>query len=174
MKIAKEQGLDKDARLTTPGDFYFNNLTAFVENKVCFYECSKCTKPYFGGIIDCEQEMGIENTTKREDLMCQTCLIKETSYGSNICNKGHGSEYIDWKCMYCCSVAEFNCSGGSQWYCDRCHRSHFNKKLHDCKGINCPLGVPHPSPGYDFKESAFPLGCSLCRAEIPKFHRMIN
>ena len=54
MKIAKSQGLDRDKRVTTPGDFYYNNLMLFVEAKVCFYMCSKCVKPYFGGLIDCE------------------------------------------------------------------------------------------------------------------------
>ena len=57
MKIARQQHLDKDPRLTTEGDFYFGNLMAFVEAKVCWYMCSKCSKPYFGGLIDCEQEL---------------------------------------------------------------------------------------------------------------------
>ena len=54
MKIARSQHLDKDPRLTTEGDFYFGKLMAFAEAKVCFYMCSTCAKPYFGGLIDCE------------------------------------------------------------------------------------------------------------------------
>ena len=98
MKICKKEGLDKDERLRTPGDFYFNNLMAFCEAKVSFYMCSRCEKPYYGGLIDCEQEMGIEDTTRREDLICRPCLMKELSIGSNICMRGHGADYIDWKC----------------------------------------------------------------------------
>ena len=117
MKICKKQSLDKDPRVTTPGDFYYNNLMAYAEAKVSFFQCSKCEKPYFGGLIDCEQEMGMEDTTRREDLICRPCLIKTMSIGSNICKMGHGADYIDWKCMYCCSVALFNC-GGAKWFCD--------------------------------------------------------
>ena len=57
MKIARSQHLDKDPRLTTEGDFFFGKLMAFAEAKVCFYMCSQCEKPYFGGLIDCEQEL---------------------------------------------------------------------------------------------------------------------
>ena len=99
MKVCKKEGLDKDERLRTPGDFYFNNLMAFAEAKASFYMCSRCEKPYYGGLIDCEQEMGIEDTTRREDLICRPCLIKEMSIGSNICTRGHGADYIDWKCI---------------------------------------------------------------------------
>ena len=28
--------------------------------------------------------------------------------------------------------------------------------------MDCPLGVPHPRAGPDYKTSSFPLGCSLC------------
>ena len=109
MQIAIGQGLDQDERLSTVGDFYFNNLMAFAEAKVSFFMCSKCDDPYFGGLIDCEQEMGLEDKMKKEDLMCATCRVKGMSVGSNICNNGHGAEFIDWKCMYCCSVAVFFC-----------------------------------------------------------------
>jgi len=164
MKIAKSQGLDRDERVTTPGDFYFKKLMLFVEAKVCFYMCSKCDKPYFGGLIDCEQELAREDTTRREDLICRPCLMKEMSMGSNICTKGHGSEFIDWKCMFCCSVALFFCGGVGWWFCDRCH-SNGGKFIKDCKGKNCPLKVLHPPAGRDPKKSSFPLGCSLCRSE---------
>ena len=86
------------------------------------------------------------------------------SIGSNICKNGHGPEYIDWKCMFCCSVALFNCNGGGLWFCDRCHNEG-GKVIRDCGGKNCPLKLPHPPASNDFKKSAFPLGCSLCRSD---------
>ena len=119
MKIVKKQGLERDERLTTPGDFYYQNLTAFAEAKVSFFECFKCKKPYFGGIIDCEQEMGMEATTKKEDLVCKPCFLANMSYGKNNCKK-HGANFIDWKCMFCCSIAVYFC-GGNKWYCEKCH-----------------------------------------------------
>lgn len=136
---------------------------AFVEHRISFYECSKCSKPYFGGLIDCEQDQVMEDTTRREDLICRPCLVLSMSIGSNICRNGHGAEFIDWKCMFCCSVALFNC-GGKMWFCDRCH-DEGGRILRDCKGINCPLKVHHPPADRDVKKSGFPLGCSLCRSE---------
>jgi len=106
----------------------------------------------------------MQDTTRREDLVCRPCLMKEMSMGSNICKNGHDPQYIDWKCMYCCSVALFNCHGGTNWFCDRCH-SEGGKKLRDCGGKKCPLNVPHPPASKDHKKSAFALGCSLCRSD---------
>ena len=105
----------------------------------------------------------MEDTTRREDLNCRPCLMKMSSIGSNICKNGHGADFIDWKCMYCCSVALFSC-GGANWFCDRCHNEG-GKTIRDCMGKNCPLHMPHPRAGGDAKKSAFPLGCSICRSE---------
>ena len=54
MKIAKQEDMHKDPRVTTPGEFYYNRLMQYAEHRVSFYECSRCAKPYFGGLIDCE------------------------------------------------------------------------------------------------------------------------
>ena len=85
MKIAKTQGLDRDERLSTEGDHFFGNLMRLAEAHVSFYMCYKCVKPYFGGMIDCEQENTIEDTTRREDLICKPCLMTVMSIGSNMC-----------------------------------------------------------------------------------------
>ena len=54
VKAAKEEGLDKDPRLTTPGDFFYGKLREFALHNCSFYECAECSKPYFGGLVDCE------------------------------------------------------------------------------------------------------------------------
>ena len=54
---AQKQGLLADERLTTPGDAYFGRPQEFANHRCSFYECHGCKKPYFGGLIDCEQEM---------------------------------------------------------------------------------------------------------------------
>ena len=48
-------------------------------------------------------------------------------------------------------------------------------ELHDCNGVNCPLGIAHPPPCRDpSKGGVFPLGCGICRseklAELKKLH----
>ena len=167
LKNAEEQGILKDDRLRTPTDFYFGKPQEFANHRCSFYQCHECKKPYFGGLIDCEQEMGMEDTTRREDLICRPCLMKEMSIGANICRNGHGAEFIDWKCMYCCRVALFSCCGGTKWFCDPCHRDPYKamRNPKNCNGKNCPLKIPHPPASNNFKKSAFPLGCSICRSE---------
>ena len=39
-------------------------------------------------------------------------------------------------------------------------------ELHDCHGIDCPLGIAHPPPNANPREGGvFPLGCGICRSE---------
>lgn len=52
--------------------------------------------------------------------------------------------------------------------CEPCHNN-YNwgvMPLHDCHGIDCPLGMAHPAPHNDPKKGGvFPLGCGICRSE---------
>ena len=89
--------------------------------------------------------------------------MKAYGAGSGYCEK-HGSQQIDWKCNYCCSVAVFHCFG-TTYFCERCHNEASNPVTRDCGGVNCPLGVPHPPAGPNLRESTFPLGCGICRSE---------
>ena len=96
-------------------------------------------------------------------------MVKELGYGQKMCVK-HGNEYVDWKCMFCCSIALFICSGGTGNYCTPCHNDamagRLNVKTECTGGENCPLGLPkHPKASKDSSKSRFPLGCALCRSE---------
>ena len=103
---ARRQRVLKDKRLTTKGDEYYKKPKEFAMHKCTFYECFKCKTPYFGGLIDCQQEMqmneGDEDANKPENLLCQDCLHKEVGAGQASCEK-HGTQHIVWKCMFCCS-----------------------------------------------------------------------
>ena len=84
--------------------------------------------------------------------------------------------------MFCCSVATFACFG-THYFCDPCHDKwndyydpeniydgivvEFNVK--DCKGVSCPLGLPHPPASFNPRQSVFPLGCGICRSEKVEF-----
>lgn len=75
-------------------------------------------------------------------------MLKGLGWGQAECEE-HGNEFIDWKCMYCCSVAVFFCVGGSHVFCTPCHNDAMASRLKpktDCTGgENCPLGLPsHP------------------------------
>ena len=54
---AIEEGYDREGRVVTEGDIYFNDLAGFAQHNCAFYLCNKCEKPYFGGMQDCGQAM---------------------------------------------------------------------------------------------------------------------
>ena len=84
----------------------------------------------------------------------------------------HGTDYLEYKCRYCCSVAVFFCFGTTH-FCNACHDD-FQRvanlpksELPQCPvgprsvqldGEECPLHVKHPPTGEEFA-----LGCGVCR-----------
>ena len=172
LKNAESQGILSDERLQNPNDVYYNKPQEYANHRCSFYQCYDCKKPYFGGLIDCEQEMNNaeRNQSKPEDLLCQDCVLKEVGAGKAVCEI-HGKAQIDWKCMYCCSTALFHCFG-THYMCNDCHNDYMFKynysdpPVKDCHGINCPLGIPHPPPSQNPREGGcFSLGCGICRSE---------
>ena len=167
--MAVEEGYDKKGRVVTEGDIYFGQLAEFAMHNCTFYECFKCSEAYFGGMQDCMQAMQSEGSLKKEDLLCKSCMTKELGFGESMCAQ-HGNEFVDWKCMYCCSIALFICTGGTGNYCTPCHNDAMAGRLNPTAkcvgGKECPLGVPsHPVASKDARKSRYPLGCSLCRSE---------
>ena len=128
-----------------------------------FYECHDCKKPYFGGVVNCQQQFYGESTDK-ENLRCQHCQLKDFAPEQGNCEK-HGRAYIDWKCNYCCSVASFFCFG-TTYFCSKCHARYPNQlRVENCDGEHCPLEQPHPPAHKNVVVSTYPLGCALCRSE---------
>ena len=167
MVNAKEQGILGDERLSDPADFYYGRPQAFANHRCSFYLCHGCKRPYFGGLIDCEQEMNNAEHAKTspEDLLCKDCVLKELGAGRDICET-HGKTQIDWKCIYCCSVAVFHCFG-THYMCNRCHTGWNGNgpEPRDCHGVDCPLGIAHPPASRNPREASFALGCGICRSE---------
>ena len=166
MVEAREQGILFDERLSNVDDVYFGKPQEFANHRCSFYECHGCKQPYFGGLIDCEQEMNNaeEAKAKPEDLLCRDCVLKEIGGGKDIC-KEHGKQQIDWKCMFCCDIAVFHCFG-THYMCNRCHTGYTGSgpEPRDCHGVNCPLGIDHPPASKDPRKSNFALGCGICRS----------
>ena len=163
LDVAFNQGLDHSERYLPGGD-YEGDLAGLAMHSCSFYECFKCDKIYFGGMIDCQAALGQEERASKEDLRCKDCQLKASGgAGQKECKK-HSKEQIDWKCNFCCSVALFHCFG-TTYFCKRCHDEHPKNITRDCGGVNCPLGVPHPPADKDHLKSTFALGCSICRSE---------
>ena len=113
---AIDNGLDKEGRVMTEGDYYYGKLDQYAMKNCTFYECHKCQEPYFGGLKDCEEAMNMEESLTKESLLCQACNAKEFGMGQHDCPE-HGNAYIDYKCQYCCNVAQFVCGGKTHFFC---------------------------------------------------------
>lgn len=158
---------DKDERITTVGDPYYQKPLEYAIAIYSYYECFKCKKPYFGGLKKCEDLMAEENKNddfKPEELVCAEC--SNVGLALENCSK-HGKDFIEFKCRFCCSIATWFC-WGSTHFCEPCHKkqcagdyvSKYPKnKLPQCGGKKtCPLRVDHNGNGDEFV-----LGCALCR-----------
>ena len=162
-------GLDnvEKERLNNPKDRFYNNLEEFAMDKLCYYLCYNCGNPYFGGHKSCEEgNDGGNQNFKPSELICGRCASVSSVGGQKIC-KVHGTEYIEYKCKFCCSVAQWFCWGTTH-FCQKCHARQ-NKgdnltrysvsKLPKCPGPDsCTLKIKHPPNGTEFA-----IGCALCR-----------
>ncbi|EGD81373.1 highwire [Salpingoeca rosetta] len=133
--------------------------------KYTYYKCFKCSKAYFGGEEACA--VG-SNDFDEEELVCPACSGGEAQ---QVCPK-HGTDFLEYKCRYCCSVAVFFCFGTTH-FCQPCHDDYqrcldcpkanlpkcpAGPKLTQLEGEECPLHVKHPPTGEEFA-----LGCGICR-----------
>eukprot|EP00928_Gymnodinium_smaydae_P005325 TRINITY_DN11817_c0_g2_i1.p1 TRINITY_DN11817_c0_g2~~TRINITY_DN11817_c0_g2_i1.p1 ORF type:complete len:590 (+),score=125.81 TRINITY_DN11817_c0_g2_i1:106-1875(+) len=140
--------------------------------KMTFYECSQCAEPYYGGEVQCAAQDD-ENEELDEDvqaalameLVCRGCSSK----GQRQCHE-HGTEFLAWKCRYCCErEAQYFCFGTTH-FCHVCHEvwqsgMEQRRKLQAgriCLGKDrCILGGRHP-PGCRNGRDEYALGCSVC------------
>lgn len=130
-----------------------------------YYLCFNCNKAYFGGEARCDAEFDAGNFNA-EELICGSCSDVSQA---QICPK-HGTDYLEYKCRFCCSVAIYFCFG-SMHFCNGCHddfqRLVALKEHPQCPvgphsipldGTDCPLNVQHPPTGQEYA-----LGCGICR-----------
>ena len=102
-------------------------------DRYAYYVCFKCGKAYFGGEARCDLDAGAGDTFNPEELVCGGCSdvsqVKEWQeivaneiskyFQAQMCPK-HGTDYLEYKCRYCCSVAVFFCFGTTH-FCNACH-----------------------------------------------------
>lgn len=125
-------------------------------------------KAYFGGEARCDAEAGQGDDYDPRELICGACSDVSRA---QMCPK-HGTDFLEYKCRYCCSVAVFFCFGTTH-FCNACHddfqrmTSIPKEELPHCpagpkgkqlEGTECPLHVVHPPTGEEFA-----LGCGVCR-----------
>ena len=149
----KHENREKDKEIQAFGD-----ATAYAMHIYSYYLCKTCQQPYFAGLAVCG------DVDENQETVCSKC--KMGSEPTQSCSE-HGSDFIIWKCRYCCSVARFKC-WDSHSFCLSCHDKqmsgiYLSRKdptyFPLCKGPEfCPLKVKHPHC------EEFCLGCSVCNS----------
>lgn len=140
---------------------------AYAMDRYAYYVCFKCNKAYYGGEARCDADAGLADYDPAE-LVCGACSDVARA---QMCPK-HGTDFLEYKCRYCCSVAVFFCFGTTH-FCNACHddfqrvtnlprhelaRCPAGPKAKQLEGDECPLHVAHPPTGEEFA-----LGCGVCR-----------
>ena len=165
----KHEGLHKDTKLTDPKSKWYKNELAYALNRLSYYMCYMCKKPYFAGLRECGDGPNVNNNVERQydpkDLICGAHVNNYGLSGITDC-KLHGKEFIEYKCKFCCNIASWFCWGTTH-FCEDCHArqckgdyvsKYTRDKLPKCDRNNCPVKMQHPDNGEEFG-----LGCSVCR-----------
>lgn len=120
MARLKYEGRLKDPKIYDKEQTYYNDPVAFAMHEYVFYPCHKCKKPYFAGGYQCDPS---DNLWDPEELICPRCQPKCVRE----CDT-HGTDWISYKCRYCCNTATFFCWGQTR-FCANCHKPDTWKKL---------------------------------------------
>lgn len=108
------EGLHRAEAIIAPGTRFHNDPALYAMDRYAYYVCYKCNKAYYGGEARCDAEIG-ENYDPTE-LVCGACSDVARA---QMCPK-HGTDFLEYKCRYCCSVAVFFCFGTTH-FCNPCH-----------------------------------------------------
>ena len=99
--------MQNDERITNPNDKdYFRQPEKYALARFAYYECFKCSTPYFGGKKECENQRDMNmGDFKKEELVCTQCAAKDMKDATGATNcKTHGTEFIEYKCKFCCNI----------------------------------------------------------------------
>ncbi|ELU16916.1 hypothetical protein CAPTEDRAFT_222007 [Capitella teleta] len=162
------EGLHQAEAITAAGARFHGDPSGYALERYAYYVCYKCKKAYFGGEVRCEEQAGMADEYDSTELVCGACSDVSRA---QMCPK-HGTDFLEYKCRYCCSVAVFFCFGTTH-FCNACHDD-FQRvanmpkgdlphcpagpKAKQLEGDECPLHVKHPPTGEEFA-----LGCGVCR-----------
>uniref|UniRef100_A0A2I3HS24 RCR-type E3 ubiquitin transferase n=1 Tax=Nomascus leucogenys TaxID=61853 RepID=A0A2I3HS24_NOMLE len=132
------EGLHKSEAITTPGVRFYNDPAGYAMNRYAYYVCYKCRKAYFGGEARCDAEAGQGDDYDPRELICGACSDVSRA---QMCPK-HGTDFLEYKCRYCCSVAVFFCFGTTHFCNEELHTVlQVCPKGKQLEGTECPLHV---------------------------------
>ncbi|OTF80766.1 hypothetical protein BLA29_008492, partial [Euroglyphus maynei] len=138
------EGLNQCEAITAPNARFYQDPVGFAMERYSYYPCMKCQKAYYGGEARCDIEYDGNNYNPQE-LICGSC---SDITRAQICPK-HGTDYLEYKCRFCCSVAVYFCFGSTH-FCAACHDD-FQRLISLKEYPQCPVG-PHSIPRDDCDE----------------------
>ena len=154
--------------LTDEKSKFYQKPSEYALDRYTYYVCYKCNEPYYGGEARCLDAANVSDDYDPSELVCGGC---SNVTQAQICPK-HGTDYLEYKCRYCCSIATYFCFGTTH-FCSPCHDDVGRvtgipkDELPSCPvaprampqdGDECPLRVKHPPTGEEYA-----LGCGICR-----------
>ncbi|XP_065186981.1 E3 ubiquitin-protein ligase MYCBP2-like isoform X2 [Sycon ciliatum] len=169
LRLEVDKELENEA-ITNPCSEFYQKPAEYAMKRYAYYLCHDCERPYFGGDAQCAvQVVGAEFDP--QELMCGHC---SNVRGVEVCPK-HGTDFIAYKCRYCCTLAVYFCWGTTH-FCPICHdvnggELRYQTKFPSCpvgptckklEGVPCPLGIKHPPTGEEFA-----IGCVVC-LDLPR------
>ncbi|KAF4525840.1 hypothetical protein B566_EDAN011545 [Ephemera danica] len=153
------EGLHRSEAIVSPGARFHNDAPSYAMDRYAYYVCFRCKKAYYGGEARCDADAGATEDYDPAELVCGACSDVSRA---QMCPK-HGTDFLEYKCRYCCSVAVFFCFGTTH-FCNPCHDD-FQRvtnlprpRAKQLEGEECPLHIKHPPTGEEFA-----LGCGVCR-----------
>jgi len=154
----KLEGLEKDERLKDQNDEYFEKFEDYWMDRLAFYQCYKCSKPYFGGLRECGNALEAGGNYDEKELIWGAWSLGE--FRGKVNWDIHGDEYIEYKWRYCCNYSQWFCFGNTHFW-DRWH-SNLTRNIFKCPGKpECELDVEHPDDGTEFA-----MGWGMCRNQL--------
>lgn len=116
----------------------------FLRFNRCIYIFFNFSQAYYGGEARCELDVGGTDYDPTE-LVCGGCSDVARA---QMCPK-HGTDLLEYKCRYCCSVAVFFCFGTTH-FCNACHDD-FQRVTNLLPGElpPCPAGTHKYAHDYD-------------------------
>lgn len=117
------------------------------------FRCFTCAKLFHEKNAPCADDVSVP----ADSIRCQTCV--------NVCSI-HGTEFLSYKCRYCCNPSTYHCGPGNHM-CEDCHSS---QTPQPCVGLAGGCKGDHEENGTASKC----LGCSMCFSLPRQFLRPVQ
>lgn len=111
---AKYEGLEKASTYAEDSAKFGGDLQEYAMHRFAYYLCSVCGHAYYGGERACAEAADVHFDPS--ELVCGGC----SPHAAEQDCPTHGTEFLEYKCRFCCTVAVFFCFGTTH-FCDRCH-----------------------------------------------------